>query len=126
MSLKRFFAGAAVAGGLLVASPAGASANIMWCLGDPPAQVTSTSGTQFVVNTQVFVPFSQAHLSHHYTVTTTSAPDGSGGTLVTVHVHGPAGQSITVVASVNRAKAAVTSQASGTGDVTVVLDVPIA
>jgi hypothetical protein len=126
MSLKKFLGGMAAAGGLLVAAPVGAAANVMWCVGDPPVQVTSSAGTQFVVNTQVYASTKHSALKHSDTVTATSVSDGSGGTLVTVEVTGPAGEYMTVVASVTTAHAKISSQASGTGDVTVVLDVPIA
>jgi hypothetical protein len=124
VKLKTVLAGGAVACGLLAASPAGASANIMWCAGDPPAQLSSPSGTNFTVNTQVYTSDLKQHVSQQITEEVTSAPDGRGGTLVTVEVFGPAGQSMTVIASVNKYK--VTGQASGVGDVTVTLDVPLA
>jgi hypothetical protein len=124
MRLKTLFASGAVACGLTVATAAGASANIMWCVGDPPVQMTSTSGTNFTVGTQIFTTGSKQHLSQHVTEVVTSRPDGHGGTLVTVDIKGPAGQQMSVVASVQKFK--VSGQASGTGDVSVTLDVPVA
>ena len=124
MKFKTVLAGGAVACGLLAASPAGASANVMWCVGDPPLQMSSPSGTNFTVNTQFYTSGSKQHLSQQLTEHVTSAPDGRGGTLVTVEVFAPAGRSVTVVASVNKYK--VSNQASGVGDVVVTLDVPVA
>ncbi len=124
MKLKTVLAGGAAACGLLAASPAGASANIMWCVGDPPEQMSSPSGTNFTVNTQVYTTNSRQHLSQQITEEVTSAPDGSGGTLVTVTVFGPRGQNLSVIASVY--KYGVSAQASGSGDVVVTLDVPVA
>ena len=124
MKFKTVLTGVAVACGLLAASPAGASANVMWCVGDPPVQMSSPSGTNFTVNTQVYTSDSKQHLSQLLTEEVTSTPDGSGGTLVRVEVFVPAGQNVTVVASVNKYK--VSSQASGVGDVVVMLDVPLA
>jgi hypothetical protein len=123
VKVKTVLAGGAVACGLLAASPAGASANVMWCVGDPPVQMSSPSGTNFTVNTQVYTSDLKQHLSQQLTEEVTSAPDGSGGTLVTVQVYGPAGQSMTVVASVNKYK--VSGQASGVGGAIVTLDVPV-
>ena len=124
MKLKTVLAGGAVACGLLAASPAAASANVMWCVGDPPVQMSSPSGTNFTVNTQVYTSDAKQHLSQQMTEEVTSSPDGSGGTLVRVEIFVPAGQNVTVVASVNKYK--VSSQASGAGDVVVTLDVPVA
>ena len=124
MKFKTVLAGGAIACGLLAASPAVASANVMWCVGDPPVQMSSPSGTNFTVNTQVYTSDSKQHLSQQLTEEVTSTPDGSGGTLVRVEVFVPAGQNVTVVASVNKYK--VSGQASGVGDVVVTLDVPVA
>lgn len=124
MKLKRVLAGVAVAGGLLAASPVGASANVMWCVGDSPVQMSSSSGTNFTVNAQVYTSGPKQHLSQQLTEEVTTAPDGSGGTLVTIYMHGPAGANMTVVASVNKYK--VSGQASGVGEVAVTLDVPVA
>ena len=124
MKLKTVLASAAVACGLTVASAGGAAANVMWCVGDPPLQLSSAGGTNFTVNTQFYTTDSKQHLSQQLTEEVTSAPDGHGGTLVTVEVFGPAGQSVTVVASLNKYK--LSAQASGKGDVIVQLDVPVA
>jgi hypothetical protein len=124
MKLKTVLASAAVACGLTVASTGGVAANVMWCVGDPPLQMSSPSGTNFTVNTQFYTTDSKQHLSQQLTEEVTTVSDGHGGTLVTVEVFGPAGESITVVASVNKYK--VSAQASGTGDVIVQLDVPVA
>jgi hypothetical protein len=127
MRLKRVLGGAAAACALLVGSAATASANIMWCIGDPPEQVTSASGTQFVVNTQIYAsgPKTHLNLSHSTTTTSWSQPDGHGGTLVTVEVQGPSSQQLTVVVTYNAVKNAVSNQATGIGTVIVQLDIPI-
>lgn len=124
MKLKRVLVGAVAACGLSVASAGSAAANVMWCVGDPPVQMSSASGTNFTVNTQVYTTNSKQHLGQQIAEQVTSTPDGSGGTLVTIQVFAPAGQSITVVASVNKYK--VSGQSSGTGGATVQLDVPVA
>jgi hypothetical protein len=124
MKVQSVLAGGAVACGLAVALPVVASANVMWCVGDPPVQMSSADGTNFTVSTQIFTTGNKQHLSQLVDERVTSAPDGHGGTLVTVEIVGPAGTPMTVVASVNKVK--VSNQASGTGDVIVTLDVPIA
>lgn len=124
MRLRTVLAGAAVAGGLSIAAPAAASANVMWCVGDPPVQMSSPSGTNFTVSTQIYTSGNKQHLSQQINEDVISAPDGHGGTLVTIDIVGPTGAPMTVVASVNRYK--VSGQASGTGEVTVTVDVPVA
>jgi hypothetical protein len=124
MRLKTFLAGAAVAGGLSVAAPAVASANVMWCVGDPPVQVVAPSGKSFTVSTQIFTTGNKQHLSQLIAEAVISRPDGHGGTLVTVDVFGPAGQQITAVVSVNKYK--VSAPQSGIGHVSVTVDVPVA
>ena len=124
MKLRTAVVGAAAACGLTLMSAGGAAANVMWCVGDPPVQMSSASGTNFTVNTQYYTTNSKQHLSQQLTEQVTSVSDGHGGTLVTVEVFGPAGQSITVVASVNKYK--ITGQSTGAGDVIVQLDVPVA
>ena len=124
MKLKRVVVAAVAACGLSVVSAGSAAANVMWCVGDPPVQMSSALGTNFTVNTQVYTTNAKQHLSQQIDEKVTSTPDGNGGTLVTVQVFAPAGQSITVVASVNKYR--VSGQASGTGGATVQLDVPVA
>ena len=124
MKLRTAVVGAAAACGLTVMSAGGAAAIVMWCVGDPPVQMSSASGTNFTVNTQIYTTDSKQHLSQQLTEEVTSTPDGHGGTLVTVEVFAPAGQNVSVVASVNKLK--VSAQASGAGDVIVQLDVPVA
>ena len=124
MKVKRLLAGAVVACGMLVASPAVASANIMWCVGDPPVQMKSPSGTNFTVTTQIFTSGDRLRLSQLVEEVVVSTPDGHGGTLVTVEILGPADQAMMVVASVYKYKVA--NVAAGVGVVRVTLDVPVA
>lgn len=126
MRFRKLVLAGGVAGSLLAAAPGSASANIMWCVGDPPAQLTTSTGTRIVVNTYVYADGPHRKLAAQTTVDATSAPDGAGGTLITLVVHAPAGQVVTVVASVQRGEGDLSAQASGSGDFTMVLDVPIA
>ena len=124
MRLKTLLAAGALAAGFMAAAPVGASANIVWCAGDPPSQVVSAGGTRFVVNTLVYVSGPKLHLASQYTVETEAAPE-AGGTVVVVTVRAPEGPLLLVVSSVQRSTARVTAQASGHGVITVVLHVPI-
>ena len=124
MKVKTVVLGAVLACGLAAASTAGASANVMWCVGDPPVQMSTPTGTNFTVGTQIYTSGDKQHLAQEVNEVVTSTSDGHGGTLVTVEIQGPAGQEMTLVASVRKYK--VSGQASGVGDVTVTLDVPVA
>jgi hypothetical protein len=128
MRFRSVVVGAALATGLLVAGVGSASANVVWCLYDPPLQVSTSSGANLTVNTTIYVPHGQQQLAgKNVAETSSAAPDGSGGTLITVSVGIPVGVSTALVtASVNRFN--VSGQASGPGGstVTVYLDVPAA
>ena len=126
MKLRALVVAGAVACGLVVAAPAGASANIMWCTGDPPVQVLTPTGTRFVVNTYVYADAPHTGLHGQTQVSVTTAPDGAGGTLVTVHAYPPPGQYVTVVAAVQRGQGTLSTQASGRNHLILVIDVPIA
>lgn len=126
MRFRRLLLAGGAAGALIAAVPGTASANIMWCVGDPPTQVSTATGTRLVVNTYVYAQGPHSKLHGLTTVDAESAPDGKGGTLITVVVHAPSGQYVTVVVAVQRGRGTLSTQASGTGDFTMVLDVPIA
>jgi hypothetical protein len=117
--------GSLLAAGMLTLGQGAASANMVWCLSDPPLQVVSPGGHTLTVNTTVYVPLHSQLLDSAIVDDAITTPDGSGGTLVTVNVWIPAGVSTArVVSSVNQYK--VSAQASGTGGsiVTLHLDVP--
>lgn len=97
-----------------------ASANLAWCVNDPPIQVITPGGHTLTVNNQVFLPASDLHLRNQVYDDATAAPDGHGGTLVTVHVHVPSQGH--VVSSENRYR--LTTEDSGTSVITTYLDVP--
>ena len=56
--------GALLACGLMVAGQGVASANMTWCLSDPPIQVLSPGGHYLVVNNLVYLPRSALHLKN--------------------------------------------------------------
>jgi hypothetical protein len=115
--------GGLLACGLMVAGQGVASANMSWCLSDPPIQVVTPGGHYLVVNNLVYLPPSALHLKNQIYDDAVATPDGKGGTLVTVHVHVPASVSAHVVSSENRYQ--VTTQRDGASVITLYLDVPI-
>jgi len=127
MRLNRIVPAAMMAAALLIAGEATASANCEWCVYDPPIQVVTPGGANLTVNNTIYLPPSAIHLASHFPATATVAPDGHGGTLITVNVQIAAGvSSAHVVSAENRFQ--VSSPANGTGGtvVTTYLDVPSA
>jgi hypothetical protein len=121
MKARSVVVGVLVAGAMLLAAQVSASANVAWCLSDPPVQVLSPGGNYLMVNTQVYLPPYATHLKSEIYDSAVATPDSNGGTLITVYVFVPAPAH--VVASVNRWQASATTAGSGT--VTLYLDVPI-
>lgn len=107
---------------MLVAGQGVASANMAWCLSDPPIQVVTPGGHYLVVNNLVYLPPSALHLKNQIYDDASAAPDGRGGTLITVHVHVPSSVSAHVVSSENRYQ--VSTQKDGATVITLYLDVP--
>jgi hypothetical protein len=127
MRLNRIVPAAMMAAAFLIAGEATASANAEWCVDDPPIQVVTPGGVNLTVNNMVYIPPSAVHLVSHFPATATVAPDGHGGTLITVRVQIASGVSLAhVVSSENRFQ--ISSPANGTGGtvVTTYLDVPSA
>lgn len=113
--------GLAAAVGMLLAGSIGASANISWCISDPPVGVVSPGGQNLTVSTQVFLPPGSQHLKSQIQDQAVTSPDVNGGTLITVYVTVPVQSH--VVSSVNRF--GVSAQADGSGVVTLYLHVPV-
>jgi hypothetical protein len=112
--------GGLLAGVMLVAGSAVASANMAWCVSDPPIQVVTPGGHNLTINNQVYLPPNAKHLKGQITDDATAKPDGKGGTLITVHVHVPAHAH--VVSSENRYR--LSDQRDGDTVVILYLDVP--
>lgn len=113
---------AALLGGALLAAGGGtASANMSWCVDDPPIQVVTPGGHNLTVNNMVYLPPYALHLKNTISSDANAAPDGKGGTLVTVHVHVPT--KAHVVSTEYRYQ--VSSQKDGYTLITLYLDVPI-
>jgi hypothetical protein len=107
-------------GALLAASGGAASANIVWCLEDPPIQVVTPGGQTLTVNNMVYLPADALNLKGTVTEDASAAPDGKGGTLITVHVYVPT--TAHVVSSEYRYQ--VSAQKDGSSVITLYLDVP--
>lgn len=112
----------AAVGGMLLSGAGTASANVAWCIADPPVQVVTPGGTNLTVNNLVWLPPSALHLKNQTWDQATAAPDGTGGTRVTVTVHLPAGVGAHVESSEYRYR--VSTQGNGWNAVTLYLDVP--
>ena len=121
MKVNRVVAGFLAGGAMLFVTATPASANVSWCIWDPPLQVVSPGGHNLVVNTQVSMSAGSQSLRDEVVEYAAAQSDARGGTLVTVSVWVPAQSR--VVASVFRA--GVSAQQSGTGQLTLYLDVPI-
>lgn len=125
MRLTRILPAAMVAAALSLAGEAAASANVMWCMSDPPLQVATPGGQILSVNTSIYLPPNQQHLASNFSDYATAASDGHGGTLVTVYVEvAPGVSSAYIVSSVNRYQVSANGTGQGGTVVTMYLDVP--
>ena len=124
MKVRNFALGSLLAGALAIAGSGAASANMTWCVSDPPIQIVTPGGHTMVVNNLVYLPPQALHLKNRITDDATAVSNGHGGTLVTVHVHVPssAGRAH-VVSSANRFQ--VSTQQDGEATITLYLDVPL-
>ena len=127
MRTRKLVLAAGTAAALLVVAPGTASANVVWCLSDPPQQLVTPAGNYIVVNTTLYASPSVRHQLSAVTETTESVSDGAGGTLVTVHVFVPQTVgSLTVVATVQRYQLSTTRTGGAGSEITLQLDVPSA
>ena len=91
MRKRAVVVGALTVGLLVLGGQGAASANVMWCLSDPPIQVVTPGGHYLSVNNMIYLSPVDRHIARQITDDATAAPDGKGGSLITVHVHIPAG-----------------------------------
>jgi hypothetical protein len=118
--------GTLAAGLMLVAGQATASANVAWCLSDPPIQLVTPGGHNIAVNNMIYLPPMYRHVMSEVTDAASAQPDGQGGTLVTINVRIPSGVSQGhVVSSENRYQVSAEAVGAGGMVVTLYLDVPI-
>jgi hypothetical protein len=124
MRLSRILPAAAIAVALSVMSEGTASAHVVWCMYDPPVQVVTLGGQNLTVNTTIYLPPNERHVSSHFPATATATSDSHGGTLITVRVQVASGvSSAHIVSSVQRYQ--VTSNGGGTGGTVVYLDLDV-
>ena len=122
---KRWVLGTLAAGLMLTAGQATASANVAWCLSDPPIELVTPGGHNITINNMIYLPPMYRHLAREIDDGASVAPDGHGGTLVTVNVLIPSGVSkARVVSSDNRYQLSAEAGAEGGVVVTLHLDVP--
>ena len=127
MKAKSVVGGVVAAAAMVLVGAVAASANIAWCLSDPPVQVQTPAGTNLTVNVGVAVPQYQAKYINDVKVQTTTVPDGAGGTLITVDVAVPTTISTAKVSvTVKKYKVVDSATVPGGGTTTLHLDVPAA
>jgi len=126
MSKRVVVLGALAAGLLVVGGQGAASANVMWCLSDPPIKVVTPGGHSLSVNNMIYLSPIDRHIARQITDGASTAPDGRGGTLITVHVHIPQGAHGANVVSANyRYEVKDSGGTTGGGiTLTMILDVP--
>jgi hypothetical protein len=121
MKARSLVVASAAVGALFVAGSGSASANLAWCVSDPPVHVVTPGGNNLTINNMVYLPASARDLKQQVSDDATAASDGSGGTLVTVHVHVPAAAH--VISSEHRF--GLSTEGDGASVITLYLDVPI-
>ena len=121
MRAKSVVAGVLGAAAMLLTAQVPASANVAWCVSDPPIQVVTPGGHNLTVNNQVYLPPYAMHLKSTIHDTALATRNPSGGTLVTVNVFVPTRAH--VVSSENRWQ--VSDARDGSSVVTLYLHVPI-
>jgi hypothetical protein len=121
MKARSVVVGVLVAGAMLLAAQVSASANVAWCISDPPILVVTPGGHNLTVNNQVYLPPYAKHLKNTIYDTAFATRDSTGGTLVTVYVFVP--ERAQVVSSANRWR--VSDTKDGSTVVTLYLHVPI-
>jgi hypothetical protein len=126
MSKRVVVVGALVAGLLVLGGQGTASANVMWCVFDPPIPLVTPGGHNLTVNNVIYLSPMDRHNASLITDSATTAPDGTGGTRITVHVYIPAAVRGAFVRSSNyRYRVTDTDSTPGGGTVvTLSLDVP--
>jgi hypothetical protein len=126
MNRRVVLLGALAAGMLVLGGQGAASANVMWCMSDPPIPLVTPGGHNVTVNNMVYISVIDRHLASLITDDASVAPDGKGGTLITVHVYIPSAiHGAAVVSSNFRYQVHDTRNTPGGGTVlTLMLDVP--
>lgn len=121
MNTRSVVVGVAGSAAILLLAAQTASANVAWCVSDPPIQVVTPGGHNLTVNNQVFLPPNSVHLKAFIYESAVAVSDEDGGTLIIVRVYVP--ESAHVVSSENRYQ--VSEAKDGSSEVTLYLHVPV-
>src|SRR5215831_10346090 len=125
MKASSVVVGVVMAGAMALGGGSSASANIPSRIDDPPVQVQTAAGTNLTVGVSVAVPQGQAKYINSVGVQATTAPDGAGGTMITVQVTVPATISTAqVTAGMKKYKVSSSATVAGGSATTLYLDVP--
>jgi hypothetical protein len=126
MSRRVVLVGLLTAGMLVLGGQGAATANVMWCMSDPPIPLTTPGGHNVTVNNMVYISVADRHLARLITDDASVAPNGRGGTRITVHVYIPGAiHGAAVVSSNFRYQVHDTEGTAGGGTIlTLILDVP--
>lgn len=126
MSRRVLLVGLLTAGMLVLGGQGAATANVLWCMSDPPIPLVTPGGHNVTVNNMVYISVADRHLARLITDDASAAPDGKGGTLITIHVYIPSAvHGAAVVSSNFRYQVHDMRNAPEGGQVlTLILDVP--
>lgn len=125
MRKRALLVGSLAAGLLALGGPGTASANLMWCVTDPPIQVVTPGGHNLMVNNMIYLSPADRHKAKLITDEAHVASNGRGGTLITVRVYIPATiHGAHIVSSNYRYRVTNAGDGSGAQVVTLILDVP--
>ena len=125
MKARRVVVGAVMAGAMAIGGASSASANLLWCMDDPPVQVQTATGTNLTVHVTVSVPQADAKYVSSVTTQATTTPDGLGGTMIAVQVTVPSRISAAkLVVGVSKYKNTTSATVAGGTSTTLYLDVP--
>jgi len=125
MRARRFAIATVAAAFLAVAAASPASANLAWCVYDPPVKVVSPAGSNLLVNTYVYYPKVSKHIAPRVTVEASADASSTGGTTITVRVYVPRGDgTIHVVVTSQRYKITEEQDGAEGSVMTFTLDVP--
>jgi hypothetical protein len=97
----------------------------MWCVSDPPIAVVTPGGHNLMVNNMIYLTPADKHNAKLFTHDAVTAPNGTGGTRITVHIYVPALiHGAHIVSSNYRYRVADAADGSGGRVLTLTLDVP--
>ena len=128
MQAKSVVGGFVVAAALVIAGATSVSANVAWCMFDPPVAVQTPAGTTLVVDVTVTLPASQARYAPDFVEHAYAIPDRKGGTGIFVAVELPDGVTFAKITATVEGYSDISATRNSKGGRTVILylDVPAA